>query len=90
MDGPRSQFTPDLATQSTYGALDTSPRTSQVFSGQQRQDRQIMNKGRVFARLPFLASIASPESGTSSLDHSESVIGAGRRPAEANCGLWEF
>lgn len=91
MDGPHSQFTRDLATLSTYCALSPSFRRSRDFSGQQpRQDRRIMNKGRVFARLPFLASIASPESGTSSLTHFESARGAPKRPAEANCGSWEF
>ena len=91
MDGPHSQFTPDLATLSTYCALSPSFRRSQDFSGQQpRQDRRIMIKGRVFARLPFLASIASPESGTSSLDHFESARGARKRPADANCGSGEF
>ena len=91
MDGPHSQFTPDLSTLSTYCALSPSSRMRRDFSGQQpRKDLQMITKGRVFARLPFLASIASPESGTSSLDHFESARGARKRPAEANCGSGEF
>ena len=49
-----------------------------------------MIKGRVFARLPFIASVASPESETSSLDHFELVRGAGRRLTMAGFGLREL
>lgn len=93
MGGPHSQFTRDhLATLWTYCALSPSSRTNRDISGQQpRQDRLIMINGRVFeGLLPFLASTASPESGTSSSDHFESARDVKRRRAEANCGSGEF
>ena len=87
MDGPHSRFTTGLATLPTYCALIPSSGMSPDFSGQlPQQDRRITIKGRVFARLPFLALIASPGSRIGSLDHCERGRDVGTRPAKTCCG----